>query len=695
MNCRSTHIKEEVFVTNRLANETSPYLLQHKDNPVDWYPWGSEAFAAARQRNVPVLVSIGYSTCHWCHVMAHESFEDPDMATVMNERFVNIKVDREERPDVDAIYMQAVQAMGGQGGWPLNVFLTPDGSPFFGGTYWPKHDHPQMPGFQRVLATISSKWKEDRPSLLQGSERVVDYLRQSAQATPPRSPITAELSTQAVATMEDQFDSTWGGFGGAPKFPQPSALRFLLRHYRRTGEPAALRMAEDTLSMMAEGGIHDQLGGGFSRYSVDAQWHVPHFEKMLYDNAQLLDLYTGLWSITGDELYRDVASGIVSWLQREMIADGGAFAAALDADSEGVEGKYYIWSAAEVDALLSPEVADLVKLHYGITDPGTFEGKTVLSIVKPVEALAEQTGQSIDTITATLADAKITMLAERQNRIPPGRDDKVITGWNGMMIHALAHAGSAFRQPDWITMAERAAGFILKNMRTGDGMLARSWNHGNTRAHGVLEDYTCLAEGLVELYAATANRTWLDRAGEIVDYARTHFRHDSGVGFYDTDDAAEQLVSRPREVTDTATPSGNGMMAEMLFVLGVMEQKSDYIEEATAVVESMARPMADHPLFMGQFLSVAQRIIESPRELVFAGDPASERITSLRQAVTSRHEPMLVVGYNDPVDKEAATRFPMLADRPIIDGGAAYLCQDYSCKPAVTTPEELIALLDG
>jgi len=679
--------------TNRLANETSPYLLQHKHNPVDWYPWGPEAFAEAKRRDVPILVSIGYSTCHWCHVMAHETFEDPNMAQAMNDRFVNIKVDREERPDIDAIYMQAAQAMGGQTGWPLNVFLTPDGQPFFGGTYWPTYDRPPQPGFQRVLATITSKWANDRENLLQGSNRVVEYLRQSAQAAPPRSPITPELSSRAVDTMEQQFDATWGGFGSAPKFPQPSALRFLLRHYRRTNEPRALRMVEDTLSMMAEGGIHDQLGGGFSRYSVDAQWHVPHFEKMLYDNAQLLDLYADLWTITRDDLYRSVATGIVTWLQREMIAKGGAFAAALDADSEGVEGKFYIWSAAEVDALLSPEDADLVKLHYGITDPGTFEGKTVLSVVKPVEEIAEQTGTSIDETAAALESAKNMMLAERQKRIAPGRDDKVITGWIGMMIHALAHAGNVFGQPDWIAAAETAARFILEHMRDESGMLARSWNLGKTRGHGGLEDYTCLADGLVELYAETANRSWLETARDLIEYAHKHFRHDSGVGFYDTDDAAEALITRPREVTDTATPSGNGMMAEMLLVFGVMEQKTDLIEEATAVLESMSRPMADHPLFLGQYLSAAQRLLESPRELVFAGDPASEQIMALREAVSANFDPLLLVGYNDPQDRDAATRFPMLADRPVVAEGAAYLCEDFTCKPAVTTPEGLTELL--
>lgn len=681
------------MTTNRLANETSPYLLQHQHNPVDWYPWGQKALDEAKRRDVPIFLSIGYSTCHWCHVMAHETFEDPDMARAMNDHFVNIKVDREERPDIDAIYMQAVQAMGSQGGWPLNLFLTPDGKPFFGGTYWPKHDRPPMPGFQRVLMTISARWRDDRDNLIAGSERVAAYLRDSARATPNRSPVTPELSVKAIDTLEQQFDPMYGGFGGAPKFPQASILRFLLRHWHRTGDSRALRMTEDTLSMMAEGGIHDQIGGGFARYSTDERWHVPHFEKMLYDNAQLLDLYTELWTITRDDLYRDVARGIVTWLAREMIADGGAFAAAQDADSEGIEGKYYIWSAREVDDLLSPETADLVKLHYGITDPGSFEGKTVLSIVKPVEEIAEQTGRNLDDVRHTIDKAKAKMLAARQQRVAPGRDDKVLTGWNGLMIQALAHAGNVFGEDEWIAMASRAARFILDRMTGDNGALWRSWNAGSTRGHGVLEDYACLASGLIELYTVTADRTWLDRATTIAGYARQHFRHDSGVGFYDTDDRSESLITRPREVTDTALPSGNGKMAEVLMVLGVMTQSAEMTDEGAAIVESMARPMADHPMFTGQYLCVAQRMLESPKELVFAGNPTSGVIRQLRRAVASRFEPLLIIGFSDPADPDAATRFPMLAGRPVVGDGATYVCENFTCKPAVTTPDELTALL--
>ncbi len=680
---------------NRLANETSPYLLQHKENPVDWYPWGEEAFAEAKRRDVPVLVSIGYSTCHWCHVMAHETFEDPQTAQVMNERFVNIKVDREERPDIDAIYLQAVQAMGHQAGWPLNVFLTPDGEPFFGGTYWPNQDRPPMPGFQRVLATISSKWQTDRDNLLKGSEEVANYLRASSQATPAKSPVTPNLSANAVDTLESDFDKTWGGFGGAPKFPQPSVYRFLLRHYRRTGDDRALRMVEHTIEKMAEGGIHDQLGGGFARYSVDEKWHVPHFEKMLYDNAQILDLTTNLWLATKDDFYREISEGIVTWLQREMMTDGGGFASALDADTEGVEGKYYIWSAAEVDALLPADQADLVKLHFGIADPGSFEGKTVLSVVKSIEEIAEQSDQDIDKIETQIANAKAAMLAERQKRVAPHRDDKVIAGWNGLMIQALAQAGRAFGKPEWVGLAEKAAGFILDTMHHEDGHLSRSWNQGQLRGEGVLEDYSCLAFGLRELYVATANYRWLLASADLVAYAVAHFRHPSEIGFYDTSDSAEQLIARPRDLTDSALPSGNGMMTEMLYVLGTMLQAEKMIDAANAIIESMARPIADHPLFMGQYLAAAQYRFESPRELVFAGAPDSDRIAAMREAIASRFEPLVIIGYNDPSDPAPAKRFPMLADRPVVGDGAAYVCQNFSCLPPVTTGEELEKLLEA
>jgi uncharacterized protein YyaL (SSP411 family) len=687
-------MEAEDLVPNRLATETSPYLRQHQHNPVDWDPWGEEALTRAREEQKPILVSIGYSSCHWCHVMAHESFEHPQIARFMNDHFVNIKVDREERPDIDAIYMSAVQAMSGQGGWPLNVFVTPDGVPFFGGTYWPPRDHAPMPGFPRVLQTLATAWATDRANLLANAQRLGDYLRRASEANPDPGSLTPQLARNAAAAAWKSFDQRWGGFGGAPKFPQPSVLRFLLRHHRREHDPRALTMVRQTLDRMAAGGIHDQLGGGFARYSVDERWHVPHFEKMLYDNAQLLELYADLWTVTGEPRYRHVAAGIVAWAEREMRYEHGGFAAALDADSEGVEGKFYAWSPEEVDAILEPEAADLVKLHYGITSPGSFEGKTVLQVVCPVDELAQHTGKRAAEIVTTLEEARSLLLEARERRVRPGRDDKVIAGWNGLMIRALARSGNACDEPTWVEMASGAATFVMSHMRREDGALARSWNEGQTRGDGVLEDYAAMALGLVALYEATAERSWLDSARELVESTLAHFRHDGGVGFYDISDRAEGLVTRPRELTDGATPSGNGLMAEAMFVFGVIEQNVALTAEATALVEMVAKPMEEHPVFMGQFLSVAERLLTPAQELVFAGDPSSTAVMALRRAAAARHEPFIVTGYADPANADAAEHYPMLAERPAVGEGAAYLCQDFACLPPVTTPEDLIGLME-
>ena len=678
---------------NRLAQETSPYLLQHKDNPVDWYPWGPEALEIARRDEKPILVSIGYSACHWCHVMAHESFENEAIARQMNDRFVNIKVDREERPDVDSIYMTAVQAMAGQGGWPLNVFLTPEGVPFFGGTYWPPADHRGMPGFPRVLDAIASAWANDRDNIEDNAARLKGYLVSSSVATPEPGAIDSGIAESALDKLSRQFDSVNGGFGGAPKFPQASGLEFLLRHHHRARSDEALRMLTLTLDRMAAGGIYDHLAGGFARYSVDAIWLVPHFEKMLYDNAQLMSVYLDAWKITGTQRYREVVEETAAWTLGEMLSPDGGFYSALDADSEGVEGKFYIWTESEIDALLSAGDADLAKLHFGVTASGNFEGESILFVNRTGEDIATATNRAVTEVQADLARIKTVLLEARGKRVRPGTDDKIIVSWNGLMIRALADAGAALGRPDLIQAARNAATLILEQGRDTEGMLCRTLKAGERRGRGGLEDHAFLAEGLLSLYRATGSRNWLDAARSLVETIRTRFEHDSGAGFYDTGNDHEALIVRPRDLQDGAIPCGNSVTADLLLTFAALEASTERRGQAEAIIAMLAVPMAEHPGAFGRFLAVLERIVGDERELVLAGDPASAPVQALSNAFAARHEPLVVLGFAE----SEPSPYPMLADRPLPAGsaGAAYLCQHFTCLPPVGTAEDLNRLLDG
>lgn len=670
---------------NRLANETSPYLLQHKDNPVDWYPWGEEAFAEAKRRGVPIIVSIGYSTCHWCHVMARESFSDPLIAQLMNEHYVNIKVDREERPDVDAVYMQATQMLGYSTGWPLNVVLTPDGLPFFGGTYFPPTPRGEMPSFPQVLQSIADLWQRDRAKVIRGGQDVAKHVLAANEANPSPENLSSETLVRVLRSLYDKFDRTNGGFGQAPKFPQPTVHEFLLRHYNRTADPAALSIVELTLGAMAEGGIHDQIGGGFARYSVDGEWHVPHFEKMLYDNALLLPLYVDTYRHTGEAYYLEVAEGIVRWLQREMVLPQGGFAAALDADTDGEEGKFYVWTAAEVDSLFSPEDADLIKLHFGISDPGTFEGATVLRVVKPWEDLAAELGLSQAEVQNRLTRLYNEMLSVRNTRTRPHRDEKVIAAWNGMMIHALAYCGLALNKPAWIELAQNGAAFISRHMIARDGSVARSWANGSISSAGVLEDYANLAHGFISLYNATGTQKWLDTAWQLVVYTREHFAHESGIGFYDTPATTTDLFMRPRDLTDGATPSGNAVMAEVLLILGEMRRDDELTLAGKTIAESMASVFARHPQHLCAMALVAERAISKPREMVIIGKDAA----ALREAAAERIDPLVIWAYR--TSDAPVGDWKILEDKPFSDIATAYWCVDYACKEPTSDPDVLRA----
>ena len=575
---------------NRLATESSPYLLQHQDNPVDWFPWGDEALATARARDVPILLSIGYSACHWCHVMAHQSFENESIARYMNDHFVCVKVDREERPEIDAIYMSALQSMTGHGGWPLNIFLTPDAEPFFGGTYWPPVDTGGMPGFRRVLEAVSHQWRTNRTAIDNATSQVMTVLQQSTGFVPEQRMAMEGISEAAVTVLQRQSDPVHGGFGGAPKFPQASILTFLLRHARRTHDPVAIGICTKMLDGMANGGIHDQLGGGFSRYSVDAEWLVPHFEKMLYDNAQLLQIYLDAWRLTGEETYRTVADSIASWLIREMQAPEGGFYSALDADSEGHEGTFYVWSDAELDAALAPDLADLARLHFGITSGGNFEGRNVLSIQRSTAQLAEATNRPRAEIEGDIAQIRSVLREVREKRVRPGTDTKIVVSWNGLTIGAMADAGIALGKPEYVESATRAAERIVSTSIETGGNLPRLIGAAAGSGFGVLEDHTFLANGLLRLHAATGEFRWLEAARGLADRMLTLFRAD--LGFWDTSIGHEDLIVRPRELQDGATPSGNSVALDVLMTLADLTMEDTYREPVEPLLNAMSAAMA-------------------------------------------------------------------------------------------------------
>jgi hypothetical protein len=670
---------------NQLAQETSPYLLQHVDNPVDWYPWNEEALQKAQEEDKPILLSIGYAACHWCHVMAHESFEDPATAEFMNNHFVNVKVDREERPDLDSIYMNAVVAMSGQGGWPMTVFLTPEGKPFYGGTYFPPAPRHGMPSFMQVLQRINQVWREQREEIEESADNVAQHLGRELAISGEREALTPSLFRRALDGIFRRFDSEKGGFGQAPKFPPSMTLEFLLWMHFSRDDTLALQMAETTLQKMAYGGMYDQLGGGFARYATDAAWLVPHFEKMLYDNALLARVYLHAYQATGRPLYRRIVEETLDFVARDMRHEAGGFYSSYDADSEGEEGKFYVWTAEEVEEILG-ETADLFMKIYDVSRRGNWEGKNILNVQEETAAAMADDGR-VETKIAELAPARAKLRAVRRERVWPGLDDKVLTAWNGLMLAAFAEAGRVLNRPDYTEIAAENAAFLRRTMRRENGRLLRTWKEGG-EAHynGYLEDYAYLADGLLALYQTTFDAAWFTWAEELAEMMLAHFRDEAG-GFYDTSDDHEELIHRPKNVQDNATPSGNAMAVHVLLRLGLLTGNGRYSEIGENTVAGMSETMAQHATGFAHWLCAAAFILSEPREVAIVGDPGAADTQALLETVFADYRPDLVAAAGEEGSGDAV---PLLAERPLRDEKAtAYVCRRFVCQQPVTTPEDL------
>jgi uncharacterized protein len=663
-------------VSNRLAQESSPYLLQHKDNPVDWLPWGEEALARARAEDKPIFLSVGYAACHWCHVMAHESFEDPEIADLLNENFVPVKVDREERPDVDAVYMAAVQAMTGQGGWPMTVFLTPDGTPFYGGTYFPPDDRHGLPSFRRLVAGIHEVWQERRSEVLAQGKKLMEHIDVTSRLDIPDDPLTGEILDEAAQSIARSFDTVYGGFGSAPKFPQAPALDLLLRLLLRGANTKGIVTL--TLDRMATGGMFDQLGGGFHRYSVDRQWLVPHFEKMLYDNAQLLRTYARAWQQFGTKRYRQVAVSTAEWMLQEMRDPAGGFWSSLDADSEGVEGKFYVWSLDEVREVTGAD-ADSAVSRWGFTSTGNFEGENIPVLVHDGDEDAAATR------------ARMALLERRSERIRPGTDTKVITAWNALTASALAEAGTVLGMPLWVTAAEACMDFLFSDLCRDDRLL-RSYRDGTSKYLGYAEDYAFTLEACLSLYEATFGPRWLQRARWVADQAIALFSDEQG-GFFTTGSDAEMLVTRLKDVMDSPVPSSNSVLAMELQRVALIFQEQRYEKEALGPLRLMRSAMRQAPLGFPHLLSALDFYTAEPPEIVIIGPRDEYATEALLGPVRERFRPnkvLLVAEERSELQEEV----PLLADRPMQNGRAtAYVCRNGTCKQPVDNAQDLIAQL--
>jgi uncharacterized protein len=679
---------------NRLQYETSPYLLQHADNPVDWYAWGEEAFEKSRLEDKPILLSVGYSACHWCHVMAHESFEHEPTAKIMNELYVNIKVDREERPDVDDVYMQAVQAMTRSGGWPMTVFLLPDGRPFYGGTYYPLEPRFGMPAFRQILTGVAEAFKNRRAEVEQAATSLTQSLdRDLLGIGGDDSALNAELLDAAAKGLLQNFDPEHGGFGGAPKFPNPMNLEFLLRSYARTGDAEMLEAVTFTLRKMALGGIYDQIGGGFHRYSVDAIWLVPHFEKMLYDNAQLSRVYLHAWQITGDEFFKRIAEEIYDYILREMTDSSGGFYSTTDADSEGVEGKFFVWSKEELEELLGDD-AEVAIEYWGVSSHGNFEESNILHVPNDDVVAARRLGLSVDELWGKLSAIKDKLYATRTHRVHPGLDDKILTAWNGMMLASLAEAARVLNRADYREAAARNGDFLLRELMTADGRLLRTHKKGASKINAYLEDYGNLIDGLLQLYQTTFDERWFISARKLTDYVLEHFAASEG-GFFDTSDQHEMLIVRPRNLQDNATPSGNALIVRGLLRLAAYTGDSRYDETARRALRLLSEAMRQYPQAFGESLNAVDMLVEGQNEVAIVGDPVDEPTLDLLKVVREPYYPNVIAALSK-MDVPDEHVIPLLSYRTMRDGKpTVYVCRNFTCKMPVTTAAETRELLSS
>ena len=668
-------------MANQLQHETSPYLLQHAHNPVDWYAWGDAALTRSRTEARPILLSIGYAACHWCHVMERESFEDETTAALMNEHFVCIKVDREERPDIDAIYMQATQAMTGHGGWPMTVFLTPDGEPFYAGTYFPPDERHGMPSFRRVLLGVADAWRNRQDSVTRTAAQMRELYQASTERTRATGVLGEELFTRAADGLRRRYEPVYGGFDGAPKFPPTMALDFALRQWARTGDENVLAMVSHTFQQMARGGIYDQVGGGFSRYSVDAQWLVPHFEKMLYDNALLVRLGANLWQATRADEVERITRQTIGWIAREMTSPDGGFFSSLDADSEGHEGRYYVWDAGELTTLLGEDAA-LLSAYWGVTAQGNFEGRNILNVPHQPDAFAETYGVTLPELRTAIERAERILYDARERRVRPGRDEKILAGWNGLMVRGIAEAARVFADEDLAHLALRSGDFLFRALVQDDRVM-RTYKDGIAKIPGFLEDHAALGLAAIALYNLRFEQRWLDRAIQLGDEIVARFWDEDAQAFFDTASDGEQLVTRPRDATDNAQPSGTSLAVELLLILGDLTGARDHVTKATHVLETIAEPMARFPTAFGHALGAADLAVRGAVEVAIVGDVSDARFDALTRAVSDVYVPSLIMAGGAPNDAIA-----LMAGRGS-SVPTAYVCRHNTCQQPTTDPLEL------